>query len=395
MAKISIKRLFIFIAIYSLVANFAHPITPTLIQNLKLNDYMFGVAFAAMALTNFVFSPFWGKIANQMGCIKTSALCFVGYGIGQAIFGVAQGELMIVVGRLISGLFIGGIMVCQLLYVIENSELEKRSVNLAITATISAVVSPFGFLIGGFLGDISIELTFLIQVLGLILTGILYIIFLKDRSLEKDKETFVDVMKSANPFKVIVDSKKLMTPTIIVFLTIAMFASFAVTSHEQSFNYYIKDVLQFPPSYNGILKASVGFIALLANSTICVWIMKKTNLQKSLIGLLLSMTVSLSLMVVIDADVTFIVLNVVIFAIVSIYLPVVQANLAKLSNKDSGVMIGVFNSIKSLGMVVGSLFAGIIYASGPKLSFIYAAIACGIAFILAIINYKQTKNRVK
>ena len=55
------KRLFwyfIIMAVYSVVSNFAHPATPTIIKNLNLHDYMFGVAFAGMSITNFLFSPF-------------------------------------------------------------------------------------------------------------------------------------------------------------------------------------------------------------------------------------------------------------------------------------------------------------------------------------------------
>ena len=51
--KRSILRLFILAAIYFLVANFAHPVEPTFYKLLELPDYMFGVAFAAMATTVF------------------------------------------------------------------------------------------------------------------------------------------------------------------------------------------------------------------------------------------------------------------------------------------------------------------------------------------------------
>ena len=40
-----ILRLHIIVFIYSLVANLAHPVTPTFIKTLGLHDYMFGLAF--------------------------------------------------------------------------------------------------------------------------------------------------------------------------------------------------------------------------------------------------------------------------------------------------------------------------------------------------------------
>ena len=55
------KRVFAFfivnVMIY-LAANFAHPVTPTVIYDLNLPDYMFGLALAVMNVTMFLFSPY-------------------------------------------------------------------------------------------------------------------------------------------------------------------------------------------------------------------------------------------------------------------------------------------------------------------------------------------------
>ena len=55
------NHMFLFFVVFSaffVAASFAHPVTPTLIKEYDLNDYMFGVALAAMQTTNFLFSPF-------------------------------------------------------------------------------------------------------------------------------------------------------------------------------------------------------------------------------------------------------------------------------------------------------------------------------------------------
>ncbi len=50
---------FIILFVFNMAANFVHPVTPTIIVDLHLNDYMFGLAMAAMMVMNFLFSPFW------------------------------------------------------------------------------------------------------------------------------------------------------------------------------------------------------------------------------------------------------------------------------------------------------------------------------------------------
>ena len=58
--------------------------------------------------------------------------------------------------------------------------------------------------------------------------------------------------------------------------------NFGNTGFDQAFNYYLKDVLGLTSAYNGIIKAGVGFISLVANMTLCIWIINKTKIKRSL-----------------------------------------------------------------------------------------------------------------
>ena len=60
--KLRFSLYFFAMTLYIFTSNFIHPITPTLIQDLNLPDYMFGLMPAATLLFMFLFSPFWGKI---------------------------------------------------------------------------------------------------------------------------------------------------------------------------------------------------------------------------------------------------------------------------------------------------------------------------------------------
>ena len=77
---------FMIVCLQSMAANFAHPVTPTIIQNLGLGDYMFGLAFAGMAGTSFLFSPFWGKLADYVQSRTILLICNLGYAVGQTFF---------------------------------------------------------------------------------------------------------------------------------------------------------------------------------------------------------------------------------------------------------------------------------------------------------------------
>jgi len=160
--------------LFNLAANFAHPVTPTIIQDLQLPDYMFGLMLAAMQLSNFLFSPFWGKINSSLSSRKTLLICCLGYGVAQLLFAWTRTQAGILAARVLAGIFVGGIFVSFLTYVINTAKPEDQAKYLTYSATIQAVFGAFGYLVGGILGEFSIRGTFLLQAFTLAAAGILF-----------------------------------------------------------------------------------------------------------------------------------------------------------------------------------------------------------------------------
>lgn len=386
------KIFFALIAMESLAANFAHPITPTLIKELNLPDYAFGVLFAGMAFTNFLFSPLWAKQVKRMGSKKVLGICCIGYGCGQAMFAIMKKLPTILCARLLSGFFVGGIMVSFLTYIIHESKIENRGKYLALSATFTTVFGAFGYMVGGFVGVKSIPITFALQSFTLMLSGVLFYLCLNE---DRDHEvTLINVWKDANPFQAFLDSRKFMTLMFALLFFVVFLTSTASTAYDQCFNYFIKDQFNFNSSYNGMLKAVVGFISLIANTTICIWIMNHTDVRRSII-MILGMGGAFLLGVSFLREILpFIIMNIMFFAINAIYIPLLQDMCAsRSSHKDSDMVMGFYNAMKSLGMITGALFAGFIYAYGAKLSFLFAGIFFLIAMLLMIVYYVYNKRK--
>jgi DHA1 family multidrug resistance protein-like MFS transporter len=149
-------------------------VTPTIIQDLHLPDYMFGLMLAAMQLTNFLFSPFWGKLNISISSRQTLLICCCGYGFAQLGFACATTQTMILLARILAGFFVGGIFVSFLTYVINTAKPEDQAKFLTYSATIQAVFGAFGYLVGGILGEFSIRGTFFLQAFCLGLAGVMF-----------------------------------------------------------------------------------------------------------------------------------------------------------------------------------------------------------------------------
>lgn len=385
---------YILVAVESLAANLAHPITPTLIQNLNLPDYMFGLMFAGMSVTNFLFSPFWGRLVDYLQSRSILLIGCVGYGLGQLFFWQATTPVTIMIARCFSGFFVGAINVAMLTYLVNTSNPADRSRNLTIHATTVTVSSTFGYLIGGLAGEISLNLSFGMQVMLLLLCGLLFALLCqKDRSISTSRPSLLQISKGANPFSAFLAGRQFMTPLFAILFSVLLLSMFASTAYDQCFNYYIKDQFGFSSAYNGTIKAVIGVISLVSNMTLCLYIMRKTNVAKSNALLLLFGSISMLGVLIFDTVVPFILFTILYLGINAISVPVLQSLVSgRASAQNSNLVMGFYNAIKSLGMVAGSLIAGFVYDYNPKFPFMLAAISFAGAFLLAMLYWKKTKK---
>lgn len=376
--------------IFNLAANFAHPVTPSIIKNLGLNDYMFGVALAAMTFSNFLLSPFWGKMNKYLSSRITLLICCSGYGIAQLLFAYSTSELMIVIARIIAGLFVGGIFVSFSTYIVNTSETNKQGKYLTYSATIQSVAGAFGYLIGGLIGEISITLTFYVQAFALVLAGILFaIVCISDRQIT-DTIDMHELIKEANPLKAFIDGKQFMNITFIFFFAINILINFANTGFDQVFNYYLKDQLALTSAYNGLFKAFVGLIAFVSNMTLCMYLLKHTNLKKSIKYLLIVASISSLGIVLIPQLIIFVILSILVYATYAIIFPLLQNLVANEANSDNkNLVMGFFNATKNLGSIIGSLSAGFLYELNVMLPFAIVFVIYALGSIIASILVKK------
>ncbi len=390
-------RFFAFFAtmiVFNLAANFAHPVTPTVIQELHLHDYMFGVALASMMITNFLMSPFWGKINVYISSRKSLLICCCGYGVAQLWFAFATTELMIILARMFAGLFTGGIFVSFLTYVVNVSRPEDQAKYLTYSATIQSVASAFGYMIGGFIGEFSVKGAFLAQAVTLFAVAVLFFFICEPDAKEGMKITGKQLAKEANPFQAFMDSRKFMCVAFALLFLVNILINFANTGFDQAFNYYLKDQLGLTSSYNGIIKAAVGFVAFISNMTLCIWIIKKTNVKKSMV-VLVSVCAAAALGTTISANIgIFIAFSVLVYAGYSVSIPVLQNVIAgQAEPEQKNLVMGFFNATKSLGGIAGSLTAGFIYSVNAKLPFACTFVIYSVGIIAAIGYLLYRKDR--
>ena len=393
--KVRYALFFAGMILFQLAANFAHPVTPTIIQDLRLPDYMFGLMLAAMMFSNFLFSPFWGKINGYISSRRTLLIGCLGYGAAQLMFAYATTQGIILLARILAGVFVGGIFVSFLTYVINTAKPEDQGRYLTYSATIQAVFSAFGYLVGGILGEFSIRATFLLQAGTLAASGILFrLVCLPDQT-ESRIMPMGQLLRESNPLRAFLDGGQFMNLAFVLLFSLNALINFANTGFDQVFNYYLKDQLGLTSAYNGLIKAAVGFISFVFNMSLCLWIIRKTDARKSMVALTAFCSAAAVGTLMFPQILPFIFLSVLVYAGYSVSLPVLQDMVAcRADPAQKNLVMGFYNATKSLGSIIGSLMAGFLYGWHIRLPFVVVAAVYGVSVMLAAAYLAQSrKNR--
>lgn len=389
---------FLVITIFNMAASFAHPVTPTIFTSLNLGSYMFGYALAVMMCANFATSPFWGMINSYISSRTSLLICGIGYGFGQLMFGLATQEWQFLLARMFAGVFTGGAFVSIMTYIVNKcGDSTSRGTYLTLNATIQAVGGAFGYFIGGMLGGIETHLPIWIQSAVLATCGVcFFFICEKDAEIPIKDMKFNAVFKKANPFTAFVASKEFMTVTLLGLFLMCVFQNLSYTAFDQTFNYYITDQFAFPSTYNGFIKGGMGLITLVANSTICMWLIRNTNIKKSVIWILALCAISMTVAILMNQIVPFVVFNVILFAFNGISMPILQALVAQRGNDSNrNLIMGFYNAMKSLGGIIGAFLAGTLYDINAKFPFYMVIISFTIAVGCGCMYYARCKKEVE
>ena len=147
-----------------MASNMVHPVTPTFFKDLSMPTYLFGAAFAAMAVTQFLFCPFWGRMGDSVGRVRVLVFSTLGYAVGQLAFLLSGSVPTILLARMLSGLFAAGTTVNFMAYIADVSPAGQLGRNMSVCAAVTSAGTAAGYLVGGVIGDLSVHGTFHAQI---------------------------------------------------------------------------------------------------------------------------------------------------------------------------------------------------------------------------------------
>ena len=366
--------------------NFHHPVTPSHFTALNMPNHIFGTSYAMMVFGSFLTAPIWGSWGDRDSRMKVLFFSILLYGIGQVGFAFSTSLWSILFFRAVSGVANGGFSGGLMAAIVDTTTVENRSVSMSNYTALMLVSASVGYFIGGVLGVLQPQVVILIQAftMFLISLGFRFIVGETNFSLNKSTDKKVlfiwDILKDAKK------SKEIFTSSMVMLLGLTFFIYMAQSSNNNAFNYYLKEQLDFKPIVNGVWKAITGIVGLGVNLTISVWILKKKDPRRSMAGLLILGLISGFMILLNPSIYQFMIWNLVFFTLIVIMIPLLQNFAVQGDGANVGLVSGIYNAVRALGEVIGSVGAGFSYNLSSMAPFALSTFALIMAFILSMVG---------
>lgn len=361
--------------------NFAHPVTPTMMVAKDLPDALFGLLFMMMSLGTFLFSPIWGNKIDMTGTKRIMVMAPIGYLIGQVIFAYSYSSLLMMLARLLSGIFASAWIVGVITYINLVSDEEAKIKNFGyqmVTAYLGGIV---GQTLSGYVGSEIYMHSFYVQFIGLFAVSILALFFLKDLYPEKkvtEKTSFKSSIKIIRTHK-------------FGFIMLSMIMiSMVSNTFMSTIAYFGSDVLGFDPIEVGRLNSYISLLGLLANLFLIKLLADKLNFYASFsLQGTLALVSGLLIVVLLGFNFNFILFLVAITLLTlasSMYRPFVQTFMINSKKFNPGEVLGVITSLNAIGMVGGSLTFSVFYATNEILPFIMILFYASFSILFLLVG---------
>ncbi len=382
------------------------PVMPQLIKHLIGSDDMSTVSIYSGWLTflyatmQFMFSPLIGSLSDKYGRRPVLLFSLLGFGLDYLFLAFSPTIWFLFIGRTISGIT-GASFTTASAYMADISDDTNRAQNFGMIGAAFGVGFIIGPMLGGFLGELSPRLPFIVAAC-LALINALYGYFVLPESLALENRRAFDI-KRANPLGALGHLRKYPAVSGLIFSLVLIY----IGSHAVQSNWSFANIEKFKwtPKMIGISLAIVGLLVGVVQGVLIRFINPKLGNEKSVyvgialyaVGLFLFAFGTSSFIDKSSGWVMFVFL--IPYCLGGISGPALQSLISvHVPKNEQGELQGSLTSIMSVTSIVGPLLmTGLFsYFTNPKHSIYFpgAAFLMGAILMLlsAIVAYNVLKD---
>ncbi len=358
---------------------------------------LLGLLISVYPMAQFFGAPILGAMSDRFGRKKILILSLVGTCIGYLFFGAgiaAASLITLFISRAIDG-FTGGNISIALSAIADISDPKEKAKNFGLIGMAFGLGFILGPYIGGKLADPSVVGWFTHSTpfwfaAALTFLNIILVTFRFPETLKNRVQTRISALTG---FRNI--AKAFRMPNLRTMFLVVFFLTIGFNFFTQFFQVYLIEKFQFTTGNIGDLFAYIGLWIAFGQGVVTRIASKKFKPQQILS--VSCVMLSASLLALLIPDKSWMLLIVLPFVAISNGLtqPNSTAMISNLSSKESqGEVLGINQSIQSLGMAIPPIIAGIISTIDRILPIFMASCFVFLAWVIFLAFYSNRKQEV-
>lgn len=331
------------------------PVLPTYARELHASDAMVGLLMASYSMMQFIFTPFWGRLSDQVGRRPILLVSLLASSIGYMVWGLSNSLLMLFLARMIAGAGNANIAVAQA-YISDVTSLEDRAKGMGLVGAAFGMGFVLGPAIGGICATFGLAMIGFVAAALSLIDFVLTFFFLPEPS-NRSKAGSERYGKGLSFY---LDTIK--DPSLKISLAIFFISTFAFANMETTLVLLTHDQFKFTTNMNSWMFTYIGVVIVMVQGGLIHRLSKKYG-EKKLIGGG-TFLAALGLMLT-PATVNLVVLALALALLAigsGINNPSNQSMLSKLAPADrTGGVLGVGQSLATLGRILGPIVGATSY----------------------------------
>jgi len=359
------------------------PLMPFYATHFGASAFQVGMLATSFSLMQFLFAPLWGRWSDVIGRRPIILIGLLGSAVSYLAFGLAHSLTLLFVSRCLAGIAGANIPTAQA-YIADSTTPENRAKGMGMVGAAFGLGFIFGPALGGFLSQWGYQAPALFAA-GLSLLNFLAALVLLPESLPPERRTTARRRSRVDVFRHAIARPRLPTVLAVFFLIVSAFASF-----ESMFALYSQARFGFDSVTIGFLFAGVGVILAIVQGLLVGRVVRRLGEHRLVPAAIALLAIGLALVWVAGSVPALAFASAVIAVGMGFQSPSMLSVISQLSDPaDQGAMLGVSQSLGSLGRIVGPLWGGFVFDRfGHAAPFASAALVMSVACVLSVAAFR-------
>ena len=371
------------------------PLSPFLAREFNASALEIGLLMSIYSVMQFLFSPFWGSLSDRIGRRPVILIGLLGGGFSYVLFAFSSSLTLLFVARALAGLFGGNISTAHA-YIADVTKPEERSKGMGLIGAAFGLGFIFGPLIGAGLGILGQRLGsappfgMSFSAVGaaiLCFANFVLAWFVLKESLSEEIKSKPRVRK--NRFAEL--ARQMGRPVAGQLMFVYFLSGLAMAQMESMLFPFVADRFGWGLEKSSMGFAYIGILMVITQGYLVRKWMPRFGESRVLLAGLFGFALSLFL-IPLSISIALMAVTMTILAVGNGLMRPPNLGLISLATPadEQGAVMGVTNSLASLGRILGPLVGGLLYERlSPGAPFYFAAVLAAAAFGLAFAQMRR------